>query len=810
MKFTLSWLKDHLDTEVSLEEMERVLSLIGLEVEDITDPAEALGPFTVARVVEARPHPNADRLRVCDVEIAPGKPTVEVVCGAPNAKTGLIGVFAPLGTYIPGTGITLEKRPVRGVESNGMLLSERELELSDDHDGIIELGQDLAGRVGERFIDVTGRNDPVIEIGITPNRPDCTGVRGIARDLAAAGLGTLKPMPELKHAVEGAAACPVNIELRFDDAAKDACPVFAGRHVAGVANGPAPAWVQQRLRAIGLRPISALVDITNYISMDLGRPLHVYDADKLKGTIHARLGEAGETFDGLDGKSHEVTSEMCVIADESGVLGFGGILGGESTGCTPETTNVLIECAYFDPIRTAATGRTAQIQSDARYRFERGVDPELVVPGLDIATDMVLKLCGGTPSKACIAGEPPAGRKTVAFDFARVAKLTGMDVPAETSRNILTKLGFGVGQGNGKVDVQTPPWRPDIDGAADLVEEVIRIVGLDQVPSVALPRDGDTVQAVMTDLQLRVRRGRRVLAGRGLVEAITWSFIQRGEATLFGGGQDDLELANPISTEMSSMRPSLLPGLLTAAQRNRNRGFADTALFEIGQAYSGDDETGQHTHASGVRIGTAAFASRGRNWDGAAESVDLFDVKQDVLALLDAIGIDPDTVQVSRDAPAWYHPGRSAVLQRGPKLRLATFGELHPSVLSALDVDGPVVGFEIDLSAIPPAKRKSPQRPEFAVNDLNAVHRDFAFVVAADVAAGDIMRAARNADKKLVTGTTVFDVFSGESVGANRKSVAIEVTLQPQGATFTDEDIEAVSNKIVAAVQKATGAELRS
>ncbi|MEO0671328.1 MAG: phenylalanine--tRNA ligase subunit beta [Pseudomonadota bacterium] len=811
MKFTLSWLKDHLETEASLEELERTLSSIGLEVESIVDPSVELGPFTVARIVEAKQHPNADRLKLCQVEVAPGAPTVEVVCGAPNAKAGLVGVFAPLGSYIPGTGITLEERPVRGVVSNGMMLSERELNLSEDHDGIIELQSSLADQVGKPYIAVAGLDDPVIEVGITPNRPDCTGVRGIARDLAAAGLGTLKPAPDVPD-FESGDACPINIELRFDDPTNKPCPVFSGRHVAGVKNGPAPAWMQRRLIAIGLRPISALVDITNYVSMDRGRPLHVYDADKIKGVIHARLGKAGETFEGLDGRDHTVGAEMCVIADDSGVLGFGGILGGESTGCTEETTNVLIESAYFDPVGTAETGRKAQLNTDARYRFERGVDPQFVVPGLDLATDWVTKLCGGTPSKSCVAGAPPDGTEEIAFDFALTEKLTGHDVSEARQREILAALGFQSGKRgtDGRATVTAPSWRPDIDGAADLVEEIIRIVGLDEVASVPLPSASDTTRSILTDLQARVRRTRRVLAGRGLVEAITYSFIPHDQAEAFGGGGDALEVANPISSDMSSMRPSLLPQLLIAGQRNRNRGFTDVALFECGQAFKDDTPEGQNTLLSGVRLGNAGFAQRGRHWDGASEPVDLFDVKQDVLAALEAIGIDPATVQVTRDAPGWYHPGRSAVIQRGPKLRLATFGEVHPATLAALDVEGPAVAFEIDLSAIPAPKQKGSAKPRLEMNDLNPVRRDFAFVVPRSTLAADLMRAAKGADKKAVTDVGVFDVFEGPSLGEDRKSIGIEVTLQPSGSTFTDEDIEGISRKIVAAVQKATGAELRS
>jgi len=640
MKFTLSWLKDHLETEASPEELATKLSAIGLEVEGIEDPGKDLGVFTIARVLEAKQHPNADRLRVCQVEIAPGQPPVEVVCGAPNARTGMVAVFAPLGSYIPGTGITLDKRPVRGVVSNGMLVSERELQLSDDHEGIIDLSADLAGRVGDRYVDVLGLTDPVFEVKLTPNRPDCTGVRGIARDLAAAGLGTLKPEPKLAHKVEGDFDCPIDIRLDFPAGAESACPVFAGRFVRNVKNGPAPDWMQRRLKAVGLRPISALVDITNYISLDRGRPLHVYDADKVKGAIRARLGRAGESFEGLDGKKHAIDETMCVIADESGPLGFGGILGGVSTGCSETTRNVLIECAYFDPLRTAATGRKAGVQTDARYRFERGVDPAFVVPGVDLATEMVLALCGGEPSRRRVAGEPPISRRVVTFDLGRIEKLGGLAIDQKEARRILESLGFTVAGKGATVEVTIPTWRPDVHGSADLVEEVVRIVGLDKVPPAPLPRTHGVTRAVLTEGQKRARRARRLLAGRGLVEAITWSFIPRGEATVFGGGSDALELANPISVEMSSMRPSLLPGLLKAVQRNRDRGFADVGLFELGQAYRGDKETDQLLVAAGVRAGATRLAGSGRHWSGGIADADVFDVKADVAATLAALGFD--------------------------------------------------------------------------------------------------------------------------------------------------------------------------
>jgi phenylalanyl-tRNA synthetase beta chain len=810
MKFTLSWLKDHLDTDASLAALEEKLSAIGLEVEKIDDPAAELAAFTIARVVEAKQHPNADRLRVVQVEIAKGKPPVEVVCGAPNARAGMVAVFAPLGTYIPGSGVTLEKKPVRGIVSNGMLVSERELKLSDEHTGIIELPAEMAARVGEKYADALGLADPVFEVKLTPNRPDCTGVRGIARDLAAAGMGTLKPEPKIEG-VEGEFASPVDIKLEFTKETADACPVFAGRYVKGVKNGPSPAWLQQRLKAVGLRPINALVDVTNYISQDRGRPLHVYDADKLKGTVRARLGKAGEKFLALDGKEYAVDETMCVIADDNGPLGLGGVIGGEESGSTDTTVNVLIECAYFDPARTAATGRKTGLVTDARYRFERGVDPASVLPGLDLATDMILKLAGGAPSKAKVAGKPPIDKRVIDFDYARVAKLTGIAIKDAEIKAILEKLGCTL-SGKGKsAKVTVPTWRPDIHGPADLVEEVVRIAGLDRVPATPMERPAGVAKPVLTERQKRARRTRRTLAARGLVEAITWSFIPADEAKAFGGGDAALELANPISVEMAVMRPNLLPGLLSALKRNTNRGFNDTALFELGQAYRGETPEDQYISAAGVRAGTAGVSGSGRHWDGAAPDVDVFDAKADAVAVLAALGFDPSKAQITRDAPAWYHPGRSGTLRLGPKTVLAYFGELHPAALKTLDLPAPVAAFEVFLDALPPQKAKNRAKPRLEASDLLPVRRDFAFVLDRNVAAADVVRAAAGADKALIREVSVFDVFEGGALAEEgKKSLAIEVTLQPTTETLTDKDIEAVTQKVAAAVKAATGGEIRS
>ncbi|MFM9943326.1 MAG: phenylalanine--tRNA ligase subunit beta [Hyphomicrobiaceae bacterium] len=809
MKFTLSWLKDHLETSATVAEIKAKLDQIGLEVEGIDDPAAKLAAFTIAHVLDAKRHPQADRLQVLQVEIEKGKPTVEVVCGAPNAKTGLVGVFAPLGAYIPGTGITLEKKPVRGVVSNGMMLSEREMELSEDHAGIVELDAKFADNVGRRYVDVMGLGDAVIEIKLTPNRPDCTGVRGVARDLAAAGIGTLKPQRKLEG-VEGTFDCPVEIKIEFPGSDDSACPCFAGRYIKGIKNGPAPAWLQQRLKAVGQKPINAVVDVTNYISIDQGRPLHVYDADKLKGAIRARLSKSGEKFLGLNGKEYVTDDTMCVIADDRAVLGFGGILGGEDTGSTETTTNILIECAYFDPVRTAATGRKAGVQTDARYRFERGVDPAYIEPGLDLATRMMLDVAGGQPSKKRIAGKPPVKPFVVDFAFARVEKLMGLKLPDAEIKRTLEALGFKL-EGQGPTyKVTAPSWRPDVHGAADLIEEVARIAGLESVQSVPLPRlTGGVTRATLTDLQRRVRRARRTLAARGMVEAITWSFIKQGEAEHFGGGDEALQLANPISSEMTTMRPSLLPGLLAAAARNRNRGFDDIALFEVGQAYRSDEATGQLMVAAGIRAGAARLSGTGRHWDGKAAAADSFDGKADAVALLLSLGIDASKAQITRDAPAWFHPGRSATLRLGPKVVLAHFGELHPETLRLLDLAGSAAAFEVFLGALPAEKRKSRAKPPLEAGDLLPVRRDFAFVLDKGVAAADVIKAARNADKALISGVDVFDVFEGGSLGADKKSLAIEVTLAPKDKTLTDAEIEAIAGKVVAEVKRATGGVIR-
>jgi phenylalanyl-tRNA synthetase beta chain len=804
VRFTLSWLKEHLDTDEPLDKLVDKLTMIGLEVESVEDKGRALAPFTIARVVEAKQHPNADRLRVCLVDTGSGDP-VQVVCGAPNARTGMKGVFSPPGSFIPGKNITLGIGSIRGVESRGMLVSEAELQISDDHEGIIDLPADAP--VGESYAKWAGLDDPVIEINLTPNRPDCTGVHGIARDLAAADMGEFKE--NTVKPVKGAFPCPVSVTLDFGTT-PSLCPGFALRLARGVKNGPSPDWLQRRLTAIGLRPINRLVDITNLITFDRGRPLHVFDAAKVHGNLTVRRGRPGESLLALDGKTYQLDETMCVIADERGVESLSGIMGGEATGCSESTTDVLIESALWDPVNIAQTGRKLGINSDARYRFERGVDPAFMVPGLELATKLVLDLCGGTPSEITVAGESHGEDRVIDFPLGELKRLAGLDASLPEVRRVLSHLGFfAAGQGE-HVKVAVPSWRPDVHGKADIVEEVVRILGVDRVPTVPFERGDAPRKPVLTTLQVRTRKARRALAARGLVEAVTWSFISKGQADLFGGGQGELTLANPIAADLSDMRPSLIPGLVAAAQKNADRGFADVALFEVGQVFRGDRPEDQLTAASGVRRALAKASGIGRHWSDKADGVDAFDVKADALAVLAAAGAPTQALQVVPGGPAWFHPGRSGTIQIGPQNVLGHFGELHPRVLEALDAEGPLAAFEVILEKIPePKARATRVKPALELAPFQPVERDFAFLVDRAVKAGDIVRAAQNVDRKLITNVTVFDVYEGPGIEPGKKSVAIAVTLQPRERTMTDQEIEALGAKIVAEVSKRTGGVLR-
>jgi phenylalanyl-tRNA synthetase beta chain len=807
MKFTLSWLKDHLETEAPLSAIVETLTRIGLEVEGVTDPAARLKGFTIARVIEAKQHPNADRLRVCMVDTGAGDP-VQVVCGAPNARTGMTSVFSPPGTYIPGKDMTLGKGVIRGVESNGMLCSAAELQLSEDHDGIIDLPADAP--VGQVYVDWLGDLDPVIEINLTPNRPDCASIHGIARDLAAAGLGKLKG--DASKPLKGGFPCPVNVTLDFTDDHRRLCPAFALRMVRGVRNGPSPDWMQKRLKAIGLRPISALVDITNYFTFDRGRPLHVFDADKVKGGLVLRRARNGEQVLALDGKTYELDEAMVVIADDNGVESIGGIMGGEHSGCGPDTVNVLIESALWDPLNIAQTGRKLGIVTDARYRFERGVDPEFNNPGCDMAAELVVQLCGGEISEMTLAGAIPETTRVIDYPWSEAERLTGLDVHHAEQKVILQTLGFHISGTGARVKIAPPTWRPDVEGKADIVEEVIRIVGLDQVKPEPFPPQEQVNGPVLTLLQRRTRAAKRLLAGRGMVESVTWSFVSEKQARLFGRSANVapmLKLSNPIAADLSDMRPSLLPGLIAAGQRNADKGFPDVALFEVGQIFHGDGDADQKIATAAIRRGLAGGAGAGRHWSGGA-AAGVFDIKADAMALLAGLGVALQGLQVVPGGPSWMHPGRSATLQFGPQNPIGCFGELHPSVLKALDADGPVMALEILLDAIPaPKSRPTKMKPKLELSELQPLNRDFAFLVDQKVKADDVLKAARAAERTLVTDVSLFDVYEGKGVPDGKKSLAVEVTLQPREKTLTDAEIEAVAAKIVAEVAKKTGAVLR-
>jgi phenylalanyl-tRNA synthetase beta chain len=793
MKFTLSWLKDHLATESSVGEIALAMTMAGLEVEHVEDSSARLKPFTVAKVVAAVQHPNADRLRVCQVDTVDGRK--EIVCGAPNARAGLTTIYAPLGAYIPGTGITLEAKPVRGVVSNGMLCSAKELETAEESDGIVEL--DDAWAVGTPAAEVFGA-DPVIDFEVTPNRPDWLGVAGIARDLAAAGIGRLNDLSVTP--VKGAYPCPIAIKVDGD-----ACRVFAGRVVRGVRNGPSPAWLQQRLRAVGLRPISALVDVTNLLSYDRCRPLHVYDVARLTGTIiEARLGR-DEPVAALDGKTYTATAEMCVIADGSGAIGLGGVMGGETTGCSDDTTEVFIESAWFDPIRTAQTGRGTGISSDAQYRFARGVDPGFVLPGLELATRLILEFCGGQPSAMAVAGEVPAPPAAFDFDPTYVHRLSGLATGRDGVMDILTRLGFETEAAGAKLKVQPPSWRRDVEGPADLVEEVARIEGYDVLPVTPLPAQAPRPGGVLTGRQTRLRVARRALGALGYQETIGWSFVSQADARRFGGGADALVLANPMASDLDCMRPSALPGLIQAVRRNAVRGFGDVALFEIGPAFLGLEPQDQRTVIAAV-----ATPGGARRWDGVHDDA-LFTLKGDLLSLLDDLGAPTGSLQTLQGSNSpWWHPGRSARIQLGPKAVIAEFGQVHPATLKAMDVDAPLYGFEVTVDALPDARRKAGKaRGALDLSPLMPLRRDFAFVVDRDRPADQLVRAAKGADKALIADARVFDVYEGKGVPDGKRSIALEVLVQPRDKTLTDTEIEALSARVVSAVEKATGGVLR-
>jgi phenylalanyl-tRNA synthetase beta chain len=794
MKTTLAWLQTHLETNAPLAEIVERLIWLGHDVEGVENRARGLEPFTVAAVVSAERHPNADRLKLCVVDT--GKARVQVVCGAPNARTGMKGVFAPPGTVIPRTGALLKETVIRGVASRGMLCSAFELGLGEDRDGIIEAAADAP--LGARYADLIGLGDAIIDIKVTPNRGDCLGVRGIARDLAASGLGRLKPLDG--RPVPGRFRSPISIEIE----GRSACPLFLGRHIRGLRNGPSPDWLRGRLEAIGLRPISAVVDITNFLTFDLGRPLHAFDAGRIAGGLTVRFAQANETLLALNGQEYALDPEITSIADARGVQSLGGVIGGEATGVTAATTEIFIEAALFDPVRTAATGRRLNIASDARYRFERGVDPAFVEDGLEIATRLVLETSGGEASEIVVAGKMPEWRRRYVLRSGRSKSLGGLEVSPEESRTVLEALGFAVAvEPNGDLAVEPPSWRGDIEGEADLVEEVLRVKGYEAIPAVPLPRATPLPRPALAPSRRRAELVRRSLAARGLVEAVTFSFVAVREAEMFGGARPELRLVNPISADLDQMRPSILPGLIAAARRNADRGLADAALFELGPVYCDDTPKGQVLVAAGLRAGR----SGPKHWRKAARAVDLYDVKADAQAALCAMGAPAESLQPAADPPPWYHPGRAASLRLGPKL-LGHFGELHPFVLEALDARPPIAGFEVFLDAVPEPRAVPAAAPEFSV--FQPIERDFAFVVDQDLPAETLLRAASGVERELVAEIRLFDVYDGAGLPEGKKSLAVTIVLQPRERSLTETEIDGFSTRLVARVEQATGGKLRS
>ncbi len=801
MKFTISWLRDHLEFESGIEILLHRLTMIGLEVEKATNKSDGLESFVVGHVKEVVQHPNADNLKVCQVDN--GSAIFEVVCGAPNARAGLKSVFAAEGSFIPGTGVKLKKTTIRDIESCGMLLSERELGLSDEHEGIIELPG--GSPIGESIVDIMTLNDPIIEIAITPNRGDCLGVRGIARDLAASGFGSLKDLNT--KSVEGTFESPHRVVLDLNNEMRNACPYFIGRTLKGVKNTESPKWMKERLVAVGLRPVSVLVDVTNYLTFDLGRPLHVFDAGKIKGDIRVRMAVGGECIHALDGKQYSLDTEICVVADDNGPESLGGVMGGEESGCSQMTTDIFVESAYFDPIRTAITGRKLNILSDARYRFERGVDPAFLKEGMEIATRLIMDICGGEASHLVTAGAEPKWGRKVTMRADRPKTLGGVDITEDEIEKILTNLGFKVSYNGVIFSADVPSWRNDITSESCLVEEVLRLHGFDKIPVVTLPRKEPLPGVALSSQNRRQSQARRALAARGMTEIVTYSFLAKTDAKRFGGANEKLFVTNPISAELDVMRPSLLPNLIDAAARNGTRGIENTQFFEVGPQFTGDTPDEQAIVASGLRSGY----SSSRHWTESRRPVDTFDVKADALAILADLGVTTSRLQVVANAPDYYHPGRSGVIRQGPTNILAYFGEIHPSVLRKMDLDSSACGFEVYLDNIPgPRSRGGTARLPLKLSRYQKVERDFAFIVDQDISAQEIFLAATSADKTLITDVNIFDVFSGGAFDKGQKSIAFTITLQPRKNTLSESEIETVSAKVIENVEKRTAAKLRT
>lgn len=795
MRFTISWLREFLDTKASLKEITDTLTAIGLEVEKLTNPGDALADFKIAQIKTAEQHPDADRLKVCSVDT--GSETLQIVCGAPNARPGIKVVLAPVGTLIPNGNFKIKASEIRGVKSNGMMCSEQELHLGNDSDGIIELDDNAP--VGETYVTYAGLDDPVIEIAITPNRGDCLGVYGIARDLAAAGLGTLKPL-HIKP-LKSDEASPISVTIEGNTP----CSMYIGRYFKGVKNGPSPKWLQQRLQAVDLQPISTLVDITNYIALSFGRPLHVFDADKLHGNVVIRKAKQGEKIKALDHKEYELDEGTMVIADQREVLAIAGIIGGENSGCTEETTNVFLEVALFDPVAIASTGRKMDIITDSRYRFERKVDPEFIMDGAHVASQMIADLCGGEQSAMVLEGHEPQWQHSIHLDPKIVKKIGGIDISEEKILSILESLGFRSEKADDGIDIAVPSWRQDVEGEADIVEEVMRIHGYDQIPLTPLPPLETLSTSVLLPHQKRLGTARRTLAKRGMNEVVTWSFMSGEKAKIFGGQSEGLTLHNPISMDLNVMRPTLIPNLVDAVYNNCCRANSDLSLFEVGPVFNDDAPERQHAVVAGIRSGF----DRKKNHYKEQRAVDVFDAKLDALTVLEACGMPADNVQIKRGAPDWYHPGRSGVIAIG-KTVLGYFGEIHPAIVEKYDIDVSVCGFELFISNVPPAKSKSSKaRPKLELSEYQSVQRDFAFVVDEEVSASDVVKAIRAADKKLISNISIFDVYAGKGIDDGKKSLAVSVKLQPKDRTLTDEEIEAVSDKVIELAGKQTGATLR-
>ncbi len=800
MKFSLSWLKEHIETTASLSEITSKLTMIGHEVEKITDRSIGLEKFKVAKVISATQHPNADRLKVCEID--DGSNIYSVVCGAPNARAGIKGVFAESGSYIPGTDLLLKVSDIRGVSSNGMLLSERELGISDEHAGIIELEE--SAPVGAKAVRVMKLDDPVIEVAITPNRGDCLGVRGIARDLAASGLGKLTPLKY--NPVKGVFKSPIDIKLNLPKKDKRLCPYFVGRYIRDVQNTDSPDWLKEKLLAIGLRPISALVDITNLMTFEFGRPFHVFDTKFLDGNIDVRLASKGEKILALNGKEYELDEKMCVIADDTGVQSIGGIIGGELSGCSYDTRDIFLECAYFDPVSTAKTGRKLQINSDARFRFERGVDPAFLIKASEIATQLIIDLCGGQASEIIESGNEPEWEQRLILHPNRVKLLTGVEINEEQITNILTNLGFMVEKHNSQFSVTVPSWRRDIIDEPCLVEEIVRIFGFEKIPSTPIILTKMFQEIPMEPIQKRHMHVRRILAQQGLVETVTYSFMSSNDAELFGEIKPELRLVNPISTDLNVMRPSILPNLINAAKRNSDHANEGIALFELGPQFHDDTPEGELIVASGLRAGTIGE----RHWLEPRRQVDAYDAKADILNVLREVWGKTEQLQVRKGAPSWYHPGKSGVIQLGPKNILGFFGEINPKVLQKINAVGPISAFELFIGNIPlPKTEKSATKPHLELPQFHKVDRDFCFIVKQEVNASDIIFAAKESDKNLISQVRLFDVFAGGSIVGGKKSIAINVTLQPKAKTLTDKEIDGISNSIVQNVNRRTGGVLR-